>query len=142
MDMHVAPSLHRVGVYYQTAGTEYARLAEHRRQVFALIGQFRQSVAQPRGRREAIRALKALIPCSDAYFAVVESVLDKISGTGAAPQRVDHRRLLDELKSTLDRCSASSAQSTSADLLHALDTLVMHEAAICVRGSEDSSAPR
>jgi hypothetical protein len=142
MDMHVAVPLHRVGVYYATAGTEYARLAEHRRQVLALIGQFRQAIAQPRGRRDAIHALKALVPYSDAYFAVVESVLDKISGTGAAPQRVDHRRILDELKSTLDRCSASSAQSTTADLLHALDALVMHEATICVRGSETSSAPR
>ena len=32
MDMHVATPLHRVGVYYTTTGTEYARLAEHRRQ--------------------------------------------------------------------------------------------------------------
>jgi hypothetical protein len=142
MDMHVAPTLHRVGAYYPIAGTEYARLAEHREQVFALIGQFRQAVAQPRGRRDAIRSLKGLIACSDAYFAIVESVLDKISGTGAAPQRVDHRRILGELKSTLDRCSSSSAQSTTIDLVHALDTLVMHEATICVRASENSSAPR
>jgi hypothetical protein len=142
MDMHVALPLHRVGVYYGTTATEYARLAEHRRQVFTLIGEFRQALAQPRGRRDAIRALRALVPCSDAYFAVVESLLDKISGAGAAPHRVDHRRILDELKSTLDRCSASNAQSTTADLVHAVDTLVMHEATICVRGSGNNSSPR
>ena len=142
MDMHVTLPARSIGACYETTATEYASLAEHRRQVFALIGEFRQAVTRPRGRRDALRALKALLPCSDTYFAVVESLLDKISGSGAAPHRTDHRRILDELRATLQRCSASGPESETADLVHALDTLVMHEATIRLRASENRPSPR
>jgi hemerythrin len=84
--------------------------------------------------------LKELVPCSDVYFSVVESLLDKISAAGAAPHRADHRRILDELESTLERCSASGAQFATTDLVHALDTLVMHEATIRLRSSQNPSS--
>ena len=142
MDMRVTLPARSIGACYETTATEYASLAEHRRQVFVLIGQFRQALARPRGRRDALRALKALVVYSDAYFASVESLLDKISGAGAAPHRSDHRRILDELRCTLERCSASAAESETADLAHALDTLVMHEAAIRMRASESRPALR
>jgi hypothetical protein len=142
MDMHVALPARPIGAWYETTATEYASLAEHRRQVFALIGEFRGAVARPRGRRDALRILKALVPCSDTYFAVVESLLDKISGAGAAPHRTDHRRIVDELRATLEGCSSAPSESGTADLAHALDTLVMHEATIRVRASEHRSSSR
>jgi hemerythrin len=140
MDMHELLSARPVSVYNEATATEYVRLAEQRRQVFALIGRFRQAIAQPRGRKDAIRVLKELVPRSEVYFSVVESVLDKISAAGAAPHRADHRRILDELESTLERCSGSSAQSATADLVHALDALVMHEATISLRSSPRPSS--
>ena len=140
MDMHVALPTPHVG--WLPDASEYARLAEHRRRMFALIGEFRHAVKHPRSRREAVRVLKQLLPCSDAYFAVIESLMDRISATGALPHRDYHRRILDELKSTLERCSASSAERASADLVHALDGLVIHETTICLRAPENSYSTR
>jgi hemerythrin len=141
MDMHVALPTPSIGLHYPAPATEYASLAEHRRQLFALIGEFRKAVARPRGRKEAVRILKAIVPCSSAYFDVAESLLDKISAAGAAPHQNEHRRILNELKSALERCS-SSAVSGTADLVHALDTLVMHEATIRLRAPENRASTR
>jgi len=137
MDMHVELPTPYVRWRPETPANEYARWAEHRRQVFALIGQFRQAVAQPRGRKDALRILKEILSCSDSYFAAIESLLDKISAAGAKPHRDDHRRILDELRCALERCSASSAERASADLVHALDALVIHEATIRLRSPEN-----
>jgi hemerythrin len=137
MDMQVVLPTRYAGWWPDAAATEHARLAEHRRRMFALIGEFRQAVKQPRGRREAVRVLKELLPCSDAYFAVIESLLDKISAAGASPHRDDHRRILDELKGTLELCSSSSAERAGTDLVHALDGLVIHEATIRLRAPEN-----
>jgi len=68
--------------------------------------------------------------------------LDKISAVGASPHRDYHRRNLDELKSTLDRCSAYSAEHASVDLVHALDGLVIHEATIRLRAPENGYSTR
>jgi len=141
MDMHVASATPSTRLHYPAPASEYASLAEHRRQLFTLIGEFRKAVARPRGRKEAIRILKAVLPCSSAYFEIAESLLDKISAAGAAPHRNDHRGILGELKSTLERCSASAVSGT-ADLVHALDTLVMHEATIRLRAPENVASTR
>jgi hypothetical protein len=142
MDMHVALPTRSFAVCYGSPVPEYASLAGYRRQVFVLLGEFRQAIARPRGRAEALRILKEILPCSHAYFSAVESMLDRISAAGAAPHREDHQRILAELKGALERCSASRGESATADLVHALDSLVMHEAAISLRASEDRSAPR
>jgi hypothetical protein len=140
MDMHVQlPSGFFVDVDLRTPATEYASLAEHRRRVFGLIGDFQRAVARPQGLQEALRVLKAILPCSDAYFSLIESMLDKISAAGAAPHRDDHRRILVQLRETLDRYSAPGSKRTAPDLVHALDSLVMHEAAIRLR--EFAGAP-
>lgn len=138
MDMHVGLPARCFGLSYDTPATEYARLAQHRRQVLALIGEFREAVTRPRGRKDAIRILKEILPCSDTYFAIVESLLDKIAAAGAAPHRDDHRRILDGIKTTLERCSDSGAERSNADLVHALDALVLHEARIRLRAPESN----
>lgn len=142
MDMQVVLPTPYVGWWPDASAAEYARLAEHRRRVFALIGEFRRAVKHPRGRRDAVRVLKELLPCSDAYFAVIESLLDKISAAGASPHRDDHRRILDELKYTLERYSSSGAERPGSDLVHALDGLVIHEATIRLRAPENSLSTR
>lgn len=141
MDMQVALQT-PLGWWPDAPASEYARLAEHRRRMFALIAEFRYAVKQPRGRREAVRVLKEVLPCSDAYFAVIESLMDKISAVGASPHRDYHQRILNELKATLERCSASSAERASADLVHALDGLVIHEATIRLRAPENNYSNR
>ena len=142
MDMQVQlPSGFFVDVDLRTPATEYASLAEHRRRVFALIGDFQRAVAQPKGLQEALRILKEILPHSDAYFSLIESMLDKISAAGAAPHRDDHRRILTQLKEALDRYSAPGAKRTT-DLVHALDSLVMHEAAIRLREFAGTPATR
>ena len=110
--------------------------------MFELIGEFRRAVSQPKGSNEALQILKAILPCSDAYFSQVEFLLDKISAAGAAPHREGHRRILRELKETFDRCSSRGPVPTAAELSHALDTLVMHEATISLRGSASSARSR
>ena len=142
MDMLVSFPPRAVGASYEGPATQFGGVTERRRQMFTLIAAFRQAVARPRGRAEAIRILKAILPCSDAYFCAVESLIDKISTAGAGPQRDDHRRILNELKSTLERCSGTGTESAASDLAHALDTLVLREAALCLRASEDQYSPR
>jgi hypothetical protein len=122
------------GEFVATPGTEFIRLAEHRERVFALISEFRKAVVRPGGRSDAIGVLKAILPCSGAYFAIVESLLDKLTATGAAPHHQEHRRILAEIQEVLDHCSDRDAKPGAADLLHALDALIMHEAAIRVHG--------
>jgi hemerythrin len=142
MDMLVSLPARAIGARYEAPATQCAGVAEYRRQMFALITAFRQAVARPRSRKEAIRLLKEILPCLDAYFSAVESLIDKISPAGAAPHRDEHRRILDELKSTLKRCSASGAEYATADLVHALDALVIREATLCLRACEDRFSPR
>src|SRR5258706_14374979 len=129
MDWRVASAPPSPRLHCPAPASEYASLAEHRRQLFTLIGEFRKAVGRPRGRKEAIRILKAVLPCSSAYFEIAESLLDKISAAGAAPHRNDHRGIPGELNSTLERCSAS-ADSGTADLVHAVHTLLMPDATI------------
>jgi hypothetical protein len=133
MDMQVGFSHGASGVSVAVAGAEYARLAEQRNHVFALIGEFRRAVARPGGQNDAIRLLRAILPCSGAYFAVVESLVDSLTAAGAAPHRAEHRHILAEMKKTLDRCSAASSKPRVVELAHALDTLLVHEAAILFR---------
>jgi hemerythrin len=142
MDMHVGLPTRCAALAYETLVAEYARLAEHRREVFVLIGEFRQAIARPRGRKDAIRVLKEILPRLDAYFSVIESLVDKISAAGATPHRNEHRRILGELKSALQRCNASGAERINADLVHALDELVMHETAISLRAPENTPRTR
>ena len=95
------------------------RLSEHRKRLFALIREFRQTVERQNGRNDAIRILREILPCSGAYFAIAES-----------PYCDEHRRVLEDIRQTLDRYSAPGAKPISAELVHALDRLVLHEAAI------------
>ncbi len=136
-DMNIGFPTGGIGLCYETPAPEYARLAEHRRQLFVLIGEFRQAVARPRGRRDAIRALRGILPCAEAYFGVIESLLDRISAAGAAPHRDGHRNILAELRTTLQRCSSSDTDRPNADLVHALDGLVLHETTIRLRAPEN-----
>ena len=93
------------------------------------------------GRKDALRVLKNILPYLEVYFAAIESLLDKISAAGAAPHRDDHRRILEELKSTLQRGSTSSSERPNAELVHALDELVMHEMTIRLRAPARTSSP-
>jgi hypothetical protein len=142
MDMQVSLPIRGIDAGFETRAREYVCLVEQRRRVFELIGEFRRAVSQPKGSNEALQILKAILPCSDAYFSQVEFLLDKISAAGAAPHREGHRRILRELKETFDRCSSRGPVPTAAELSHALDTLVMHEATISLRGSASSARSR
>jgi hypothetical protein len=108
------------------------RLSEHRKRLFALIREFRQTVERQSGRNDAIRILREILPCSGAYFAIAES-----------PYCDEHRRLLEDIRQTLDRYSTPTAKPTpgakpiAAELAHALDGLVLHEAAIRLNKSCD-----
>jgi hypothetical protein len=135
MDMQVSLPIRGIDTGFEARAREYVCLVEQRRRVFELIGEFRRAVAQPKGLNDALRILKAILPCSDAYFSQLEFLLDKISAAGAAPHRDGHRRILRELNDTFDRCSNKGVLRAAAELSHALDTLVMHEATICLRGS-------
>jgi hemerythrin len=142
MDMHVSAPISGIDTGFEARAREYVCLVEQRRRVFELIGEFRHAITQPKGLNDALQILKAILPCSDAYFSQVEFLLDKISAAGAAPHRDSHRRILRELKETFERCSSKGAVRAATDLLHALDTLVMHEATICLRGSPSASRLR
>jgi len=137
MDMQFGFSNRQSGESFAALGAEYVHLAERRTHVFALIREFQLAVARPSGLTEAIRILHAIVPCSGAYFAIVESLLDKLTAAGAAPHRDEHRRVLAEIRETLDRCSAPGAKPKAAELVHALDALVAHEAVIRFRESGD-----
>jgi hypothetical protein len=142
MDMLVSLPIRGIDIPFETRAREYVCLVEQRRRVFELIGEFRRAISQPKGLNDALQILKAILPCSDAYFSQVEFLLDKISAAGAAPHRDGHRRILLELKETFERCSTRGAIPAAAELSHALDTLVMHEATICLRGSLSASRSR
>jgi len=142
MDMQFGLPTGYADVLFERPGAEYASLAEHRRRVFALIGDFHRAVARPRGLNDAIGILQTILPCSGAYFAVVESLVNKITAAGAAPHRDQHRQILSEMQQTLDRCAAPGVKPVAADLAHALDALVMHEAAIRLRESSDIVSAR
>jgi hypothetical protein len=90
-------------------------LSEQRGHVYALIKEFQQAVARPHGLNTAIRILKAILPCSGAYFAVLES-----------PHCDEHRRILADIRETIDRCTALGANPTATELVHAVDSLVMN----------------
>jgi hypothetical protein len=140
MDMHAGLSNGYAGEEtFATPGTEYVQLAEHRRHVFALITEFQRAVARPGGLNDAIRILHALLSHSGAYFAIVESLLDKLTAAGAGPYRDEHQQILVEIRQVLDRCSASDGKAIAAEVAHVLDALVIHEAAIRFRGSGDRS---
>ena len=102
------------------------RLREHRDRLVVLIREFQRSVSRQRGLNDAIRILREILLCSGAYFAIAES-----------PHCDEHRRLLEEIRQTLDRCSAAGAKPIAAELAHALDGLVLHEVAIRFRKSCD-----
>jgi hypothetical protein len=142
MDMQLALPTRYTDVVFERPGAEYASLADHRQQVFALIGDFQRAVAQPKGSSKAISVLRMLLPSAGAYFAAVECVLDKITAAGAAPHRDEHQRILVEMKQTLDRYAAAGAKSVAADLAHAVDALVLHEATIRLRDASDLVLPR
>jgi hypothetical protein len=141
MDMQVFAPPRVEDVQLGTPAAEYVRLAEQRERVFALIGRFRRALAQPGGIGEAIGALQAILPCSRAYFAAIESLVDKITASGAEPHREQHRRVLSEMKQALDRCVRPGATPKAADLAHALDALVLHEATIRLRHAPDWGSP-
>lgn len=142
MDMLVSLPIRGINTAFEPRAREYVCLVEQRRRVFELIGHFRRAIAQPKGSSDAVQILRAILPCSDAYFSQVEFLLDKISAIGAAPHRDGHRRILHELRETVDRCSTRGAVPAAGELAHALDTLVMHEATICLRGFSSASRSR
>jgi hypothetical protein len=103
------------------------RPAQHRNRLFALIREYRQTVEGEREVNAAIRILREILPCSGAYFAMAES-----------PYCDEHRRVLEDIRQTLDRCSTSGgAKPMTAELSHALDGLVLHVAAVRLRPSCD-----
>lgn len=115
------------------AAAEFACLAEQRQRLFALIGEFRQALAQPARLLEAVFILRAILPSARVYFALVESLLDKIAAEGAAPHRAVHHRILGEVSRALELACAPGATPSASDLSHALDSLVVHELAIHLR---------
>jgi hypothetical protein len=137
MDMQAGFSTQHRGEFLAVPTNPYLHLAEQRRRVFALISEFQKAVARPHGRTEAICVLKAILPCSGAYFALVESLVDRLTAgltpAGAAPHRIEHRRILRGIHRTLDRCSTHDAKPEVSELAHVLDELVMYEAAIRFR---------
>jgi len=135
MDMQFGFQTRHLGELFATLGIDCTRLAERRKRVFALIREFQRAVAQPNGLNDAVRILGAILPCSGAYFATVESLLDKLAAAGAAPHREAHRRILREISETLDRCSGPDARPKATELAHVLDALVINEAAIRLRES-------
>jgi len=137
MDMRVEFRTRRASQVFATAGTEYVHLAEHRERVFALIKEYQRAIGHPRRLSDTSRILRALLPCSGAYFALVESLLDRLTTGGAAPHREEHRRILIEIEKTLDGCSGSNSKPRAAELAHVLDALVLHEVVIRLRNSED-----
>ena len=137
MDMQFGFSNRRLNGSFATLRSEYAHLVERRKHVFALIRKFQLAAARPRGQEEAIYLLHAILPRSGVYFAIVESLLDKLTAAGAAPHRDEHRHILAEIRETLDRCSMPGAEPMPAELAHVLDALVAHEAAIRFRESSD-----
>lgn len=117
-------------------GTEYLRLAQSRKLLFSLIRQFQRAVAGPGGVIEPICILHAILPPCAAYFGIVESLPDPSPAGRATAQRDRHRHILREIRETLNRCCAPGANPDVADLAHALDALVMHEAAKRLRDSD------
>jgi len=137
MDMQFGIPTRYSSEIFATLGTEYVHLVEHRQRVFALIREFQRTVARPRGLTDAMRILRLILPCSGAYFTMVESLLDRLTAAGAGAHRDEHRRLLSEIRQTLDRCAGSDARPVAAELVHALDALVVHEVAIRLRKPGD-----
>jgi hypothetical protein len=150
MDMNIAAQVNRdiaaqvnrdlaaqinraAAAFFSTAGAEFASLTDYRQQLFNLVGDFQHAIARPEGEIRAVRILRAILPCSQAYFSKVESLLDKMTVAGAAPHRSEHRRIVIDIKAALERYSGT--KPTPADLAHALDDLVMHEATIRLRES-------
>jgi hypothetical protein len=143
MDMQLVMPTRYTDVLFESPAAEYTTLTERRERVFALICEFQRAVGRPQGLNEAIGILQAILPSSRAYFSAVETLLDKITAAGAAPHRGEHRSILAELKATLDQCTAPGAKPiAAADLAHALDALVIHEATIRLRGSPELASSR
>jgi hypothetical protein len=125
--------LHSVDMQFQFRACDTGQLvaapsrpAQHRNRLFALIREYRQTVEGEREVNAAIRILREILPCSGAYFAMAES-----------PYCDEHRRLLEDIRQTLDRCSTSGNKPMAAELSHALDGLVLHVAAVRLRPSCD-----
>jgi len=90
-------------------------------------------VARPSRLSEAIASLQAILPCSGAYFGLVESFAESDHAAGAAPHRDQHRRSW--LKFS-ERSIGARARAPSQPLptsAHALDALVLHEAPSAAR---------
>jgi hypothetical protein len=126
----------------QSAGADYARLVASRLRLFTLISEFQKAIARPNGLNDAVDVLEAILPCSHAYFSIVESLLDRITAAGAAPHRGEHLRILSEMKDTLEGCNTAHPKLRATNLAHALDALVMHEAAIRLREAFDDVSLR
>jgi hypothetical protein len=133
MDMQCALPARLIDSEPRSPGAECARLMATREHLCTLIAEFRKAVTRPDGLNDAVKILQAILPWSDAYFSIVESLLDKITAAGAAPHRGEHLRILREMTDALERCGTAHPKRRAADLAHALDALVMHEAAIRLR---------
>jgi hemerythrin len=133
MDTRVDSSLASRQASIAALGAEYACMSEQRVRVLALVGEFQRAIALKRDRAQAVSILRALVPSLHVYFSLVETMLDKITPLGAAPHRMEHRRILDEMIQTIDRCVFKGPEAAGPELEHALDALVIREATIRLR---------
>lgn len=136
MDSRVDSSLASRQASIAALGAEQACVSEQRTRVLGLVGEFQRVIAGRQGRGQAVSILRALVPSLQMYFSLIESTLDKFTEPGAAPYRAEHRRILDEMIQTIDRCAFADPQAADSELAHALDSLVIREATMRLRQPE------
>jgi hypothetical protein len=118
---------------FAALGAEFACMAEQRLRVLALIAEFQRALEHSRKHEDALAVLRAILQSSKVYFTLVESLLDKLTSTGAAPHRVEHARILNEMERALGQRKAAGADGEFPELAHAVDALVVREATIHLR---------
>jgi len=118
---------------FESAAAEFSCIQEQRQRLFALIGDYQRALSHPDGAGEALGILRAILPRTEVYFSLVESMLDRLAPDGAAQQHWENRRILLELSTTIERCTRSPVPATMAELSHALDGFVLGEVIIRLR---------
>jgi hypothetical protein len=119
-------------------GAEYACIHTQRKRLLELVSDFQRATSSPSGLIEAMAMLRAIVSCAGLYFSLIESVLDNITPDGAASQRSEHRRILQDMDDTLARCASAGPKARAEELAHAVDALVFREVMIRARLSVPS----
>jgi hypothetical protein len=119
----------------ESAAAEFSCLQEQRQRLYALIGDYKRALSHPDGAGEAVGILRAILPRTEVYFSLVESMLDRLAPDGAERQREQHCRILLELGATIERCTRCPARAAMVELSHALDGFVIGEVMIRLRSN-------